>query len=245
MAVERARREDSSNAVLTTASCIGSRNLLHANARVLIIATRSAWDKEGLEAELDPQHRPHRVELETASSLKATASPVKQARQGALQTIDMLQCDPLLRQKQGQFEGNLICPWSWGVALTNITRKQIQSVLREDVSERVLPGRLLVCQDEMLDAAPESFEESLRAMLEYRFKRSLTLADLNHIRWHLYPEIRIDSLEIFPRQKAPERVSVPDVVKAMVIHKEQPARGLGDGHRVIHGVGAPWKGAIP
>lgn len=186
-----------------------------------------------------------KVELETTSGLKATANPVKQARDTALQTIDMLQCDPNLKQKQGQFEGNLICPWSWGVVLTNITRKQIQSVLPDDVSERVLPGRLLICQDEMLeDTDPESFHERLRAMFEYRFKRSLTRADLNRIRWHLYPEIRIDSLELFPRQEAPEQVSAPDVVKVMDIHQEQLARGLGDGHRVIHGVAGSGKTLI-
>ncbi len=185
------------------------------------------------------------VQLNTDSGLKATANPVKQAREGALQTIDMLQGDPHLRQKQGQFKGNLICPWSQGVVLTNITRKQIQSVMSDDASERVLPGRLLICQDEMLeDADPEVFQERLRAMFEYRFKKSLTLPDLNRIRWHLYPEIRIDSLELFPQEKAPERASVPDVVKVMDIHQEQLARGLGDGHRVIHGVAGSGKTLI-
>ena len=186
-----------------------------------------------------------RVELETASGLKATVNPVKQARESALQTIDMLQCDPNLKEKQGQYEGNLICPYSWGVVLTNITRKQIQSVVPDDVSEQVLPGRLLICKDEMLeDTERDAFQERLRGMFEYRFKKSLTLPDLNRIRWHLYPEIRIDNLELFPQQNAPGRVSVPEVVKVMDIHQEQLARGLGDGHRVIHGVAGSGKTLI-
>ena len=186
-----------------------------------------------------------RVELKTASGLKATVNPVKQARESALQTIDMLQCDPNLKEKQGQYKGKLICPYGYGAVLTNITRKQIQSVAPNDESERVLPGRLLICQDEMLeDTEPEEFQERLRGMFEYRFKKSLTLPDLNRIRWHLYPEIRIDNLELFPPQNAPGQVPVPDVVKVMDIHQEQLARGLGDGHRVIHGVAGSGKTLI-
>ena len=185
------------------------------------------------------------VELETASGLKATVNPIKQAREGALHTIDMLQCDPHLKEKQGQYKGKLICPYGYGVVLTNITRKQIQSVAPDDASERLLPGRLLICKDEMLEETdPEKFQERLRGMFEYRFKQPLTLPDLNRIRWHLYPEIRVDNLELFPQQKAPGRVSVPDVVKVMDIHQEQLARGLGDGHRVIHGVAGSGKTLI-
>ncbi len=185
------------------------------------------------------------VRLNTASGLKTMANPVKQARQYALQTINKLQDDPHLREKQGQFEGKLICPYAFGVVLTNITRKQIQSVVPDEVSAQVLPDHLLICHDEMLeDTDPTAFEKRLCDMFEYTFPRSLTLPDLNRIRWHLYPEIRIDSLELFPQQKAPEQVSVPDVVKVMDIHQEQLARGLGDGHRVIHGVAGSGKTLI-
>ncbi len=185
------------------------------------------------------------VRLNTDSGLKTMANPVKQARQYALQTINKLQDDPHLREKQGQFEGKLICPYAFGVVLTNITRKQIQSVVPDEVSAQVLPDHLLICQDEMLeDTDPAAFEKRLCDMFEYTFPRSLTLPDLNRIRWHLYPEIRIDSLELFPQQKAPEQVSVPDVVKVMDIHQEQLARGLGDGHRVIHGVAGSGKTLI-
>ncbi|MDE0354585.1 MAG: NERD domain-containing protein [Deltaproteobacteria bacterium] len=181
------------------------------------------------------------VELETAGSLKATVNPVKQARDGALQTIDMLQCDPHLTEKQGKHKGKLICPWGHGVVLTNITRKQIQSVAPDDVAERVLPGHLLICRDEMQDQTdPAEFEKRLSGMVPFAFDRALTLPDLNRIRWHLYPEIRIDNLELFPQETAGQD-SGPDVVKVMDIHQEQLARGLGDGHRVIHGVAGSGK----
>ncbi|MDE0035594.1 MAG: NERD domain-containing protein [Deltaproteobacteria bacterium] len=162
-----------------------------------------------------------RVELENAGGLQTKVNPLKQAHEGALQTRDMLQCDPHLKEKRGKYKGNLICPWGYGVVLTNITRKEIrESMVPDDGFERVLPGHLLICQDEMLeDTDPDKFQKRLWGMFKYRFKRPLTQSDLKRIRWHLYPEIRIDNLE-------------------------QLARGLGDGHRVIHGVAGSGKTLI-
>ena len=169
-------------------------------------------------------------------------NPVEQARQGAYQTVDMLRCDPELREKAGRFKGNLICPYGYGVVLTNITRKQIQSAVPDDVADRVLPGHLLICQDEMReDADPEAFQARLWAMFNYQFDRVLTLPELDRIRWHLYPEIRIDTLDLFP-QEAPD--AVPDIVRVMDIEQEQLARGLGEGHRVVHGVAGSGKTLI-
>ena len=185
-----------------------------------------------------------KVELLTASGLQAKVNPIEQARQGAYQTVDMLRCDPELRQKQGRFKGNLICPYGYGVVLTNISRKQIQAAVPDDVADRVLPGHLLICQDEMLeDTDPEAFQERLWGMFNYQFDRALTLPEVDRIRWHLYPEIRIDNLELFP-QDVPDAVSVPDIVKVMDIEQEQLARGLGEGHRVIHGVAGSGKTLI-
>ena len=185
-----------------------------------------------------------KVELLTANGLQAKVNPIEQARQGAYQTVDMLRCDPELREKQGRFKGNLICPYGYGVVLTNISRKQIQAAVPDDVTDRVLPGHLLICQDEMLeDTDPEAFQERLWGMFNYQFDRALTLPEVDRIRWHLYPEIRIDNLELFP-QDVPDAVSIPDIVKVMDIEQEQLARGLGEGHRVIHGVAGSGKTLI-
>ena len=186
----------------------------------------------------------YRVHLQTGNGLKMTANPVEQARQGAYQAINMLKSDPVLQEEQGRHQGNLICPYGYGAVLTNISRKQIQAAVPDDVAERVLPGHLLVCQDEMLEYTdPEAFQERLWGMFNYQFDRPLTLPEVDRIRWHLYPEIRIDNLELFP-QDEPESVSVPDIVKVMDIEQEQLARGLGEGHRVIHGVAGSGKTLI-
>ena len=65
------------------------------------------------------------VELETLDGPQTRVNPVEQARQGAYASIDMLRGDPQLREKRGKHEGSLICPYGYGVVLTNITRKVI------------------------------------------------------------------------------------------------------------------------
>ena len=195
------------------------------------------------------QHIDHQnVELLTSSGLQTKANPIEQARQGAYQTVDMLRCDPDLREKEGKFKGNLICPYGYGVVLPNITRKQIQNALPDDAAERALPGHLLICQDEMLETTgPEAFQERLWGMFNYRFDRPLTLPEVDRIRWHLYPEIRLDNLELFAPNETQDEfdsVSVPDIVKVMDIEQEQLARSLGEGHRVIHGVAGSGKTLI-
>ena len=216
--------------------------ILHPRRGLLFLEVK-AWRLRSIQR-IDHQ----KVELLTASDLQTKVNPIEQARQGAYQTVDMLRCDPDLREKQGKFKGNLICPYGYGVVLTNISRKQIEAAVPDDVAERVLPGHLLICQDEMLeDTDPEAFQERLWGMFNYQFDRVLTLPEVDRIRWHLYPEIRIDNLELFPPPEAPdepESVSVPDIVKVMDIQQEQLARGLGEGHRVIHGVAGSGKTLI-
>lgn len=193
---------------------------------------------------------PMKVELLAASGgLQTRDNPLEQARQGAYQTVDMLRCDPELREKQGRYKGNLICPYGYGVVLTNISRRQIQAALQDDTAGQVLPGHLLICQDEMLEHTdPEAFQERLWGMFNYQFDRPLTLPEVNRIRWHLFPEIRIDNLELFPHNEQNETqdapTSIPDIVKVMDIEQEQLARGLGGGHRVIHGVAGSGKTLI-
>ena len=216
--------------------------ILHPRRGLLFLEVKD-WRLRSIQS-IDHQ----KVELLTASGLQTKVNPIEQARQGAYQTVDMLRCDPDLREKQGKFKGNLICPYGYGVVLTNISRKQIEAAVPDDVAERVLPGHLLICQDEMLeDTDPEAFQERLWGMFNYQFDRVLTLPEVDRIRWHLYPEIRIDNLELFPPPEAPdepESVSVPDIVKVMDIQQEQLARGLGEGHRVIHGVAGSGKTLI-
>ena len=174
---------------------------------------------------------------------KTVASPLEQARQIAIELVDQLKEDAQLRQGEGPYQGNLAFPWGYGVVLANLTRKQWNELLTEEEQERVLPGRRVICQDEMYETVdPMAFQERLWGMFEHRFGSPLSFPQIERVRWHLFPEVRIEErrqTELFEKEE-----ETPDLIKVLDLQQEQLARNLGGGHRVIHGVAGSGKTLI-
>lgn len=189
------------------------------------------------------------VELLTSTGLKTVTNPLEQARQCAYKLVQQLQRDPQLIQYGSKHRGKLVFPYGYGVVLTNITRKQFAAT---DLHE-VLPWNRTLCKDEMQENTdPEDFQQCLWNMFDYRFSQPLSVPQLDRIRWHIFPEIRINGQgdlfaapatdEPAPAQQAGSLL--PDILKVMDIQQEQLARSLGNGHRVIHGVAGSGKTLI-
>jgi len=182
----------------------------------------------------------------TANGLKSVGNPLEQVRQCAYQLVDRLQADPQLVHATGRYKGNLVFPYGYGVVLSNITRKQFEST---NLGE-VLPAHQTICKDEMVESVDsEVFQERLWNMFNFQFRTPLTLPQIDRIRWHLFPEVRIntgDQASLFPDE--PDEAGVdqllPDIVKVMDMQQELLARSLGEGHRVIHGVAGSGKTLI-
>jgi hypothetical protein len=190
------------------------------------------------------------VSLLTSNGLVTKPHPLDQARQYAYVVVDMLSRDQQLCHTSGGYKGNLIMPYGWGVVFTNITRKQIEKAIPDDKREGLLPDHLMIYKDEMTESVdPERFQEQLWGMFNYHFGGRLSMPQIDRVRWHLFPEIRIDDDQgdLFGQdeENAPsmER-TLPDIIKIMDIQQEQLARSLGEGHRVIHGVAGSGKTLI-
>ena len=106
-----------------------------------------------------------------------------------------------------------------------------------------IPSHLVICKDEMFESADvEFFQKRLWDMFPYKFNRQLSLPQINRIRWHMFPEIRIQTQpDMFDDSKD---MDIPDMLRVMDIQQEQLARSLGEGHRVIHGVAGSGKTLI-
>ncbi|MDR2165400.1 MAG: NERD domain-containing protein [Zoogloeaceae bacterium] len=190
------------------------------------------------------------VTLLTGRGLVSEMHPLEQARQYTYKVLDMLSRDPQLCHQTGHHRGKLVMPYGWGVVLTNITRKQIVQAMPEESREILLPDHLMIYKGEFSgEIDPEDFQERLWNMFTYQFGQQLSLPQVDRIRWHLFPEIRID----VPRQAdifLPSHVTdnpqemLPDVIRIMDIKQEKTARNLGGGHRVIHGVAGSGKTMI-
>ncbi|MDX2505494.1 MAG: 3'-5' exonuclease, partial [Gammaproteobacteria bacterium] len=190
-----------------------------------------------------------RVELLTNNGRVTVANPIEQARQCAYQVVNMLSKDSELVAQSGDHKGKLKFPYGYGVVFPNITQIQLNKALTAE-GMHVLPDHLVLCKDEMTESADaEEFQENLWSMFNYTFSQKLSLPEIERIRWHLFPELRIEGtqgdlfieLEDDDREVQP---SIPEIIKVMDLQQEQTARNLGVGHRVIHGVAGSGKTMI-
>lgn len=182
-------------------------------------------------------------ELLTSSGLKTVASPLQQARQCTYKLLESLERDPQLINQDGEHKGKLIMPYGFGVVFTGITREQFET---NDLGE-VIPAHLTICKDEMTESVDvEAFQKRLWDMFNFQFNRVLTQPQIDRVRWHMFPEIRMQpqpQLEL-PYQEKQTDPNIPDIIKVMDLEQEKLARGLGSGHRVIHGVAGSGKTMI-
>jgi hypothetical protein len=189
------------------------------------------------------------VEIHTPQGgLKTVANPIEQARQYCMTVVNKLAADPQLQHLDGAHQGKLCFPFAYAAVFTNISRRQIDEVMTEEEQELVLPPRLVLYQDEMTESTPpDHFQERLWQMFHYRFGQPLSLPQIERVRWHLFPEIRITSVQqdFFSDNSSHSAAeTLPDIVRVMDMQQEQLARSLGDGHRVIHGVAGSGKTLI-
>ena len=185
-----------------------------------------------------------RADILVHGELKRESNPLEQARQYMFVIKERLERDPQLVFPSGSWKGKTFVPYGHGVVFPNISRKQFDAA---GIGE-VIPPHLVICQDEMTESADaEAFQERLWQMFPYKFKMPLTLPQIDRIRWHMFPEIRIAAqagLFDEPDEPGQQSIELPDVLRVMDIQQEQLARSLGEGHRVIHGVAGSGKTLI-
>ena len=174
------------------------------------------------------------------SGPKTVINPLEQARQYAQTVVNALQRDKQLIQAEGPHAGKLAFPWSYGVVLTNITRKQFEAA---ELQHAIEPHRVL-CQDEMLESVDaEDLQSRLWDMFPYGMRGALSLPQIDRVRWIMFPQVRVQSTgDLFDDTDAD--APLPDIMRVMDIQQEQLARSLGEGHRVIHGVAGSGKTMI-
>lgn len=185
---------------------------------------------------------------------KKQSNPLEQARQYLMPLVNNLATDPLLAYAEGhRQQGKLCFAYGYGAVLSNITRQQFDQT---DLGEVINPDRV-ICQDEMRESVEaEAFQTRLWNCFPYYFEDVLSLPQIDRIRWHIFPDIRVTQGTLFPAtelgessdeplfEEPPEDVCVPSIVQVMDVEQEKLSRRMGEGHRVIHGVAGSGKTMI-
>jgi Nuclease-related domain/UvrD-like helicase C-terminal domain/AAA domain len=182
------------------------------------------------------------VELITPRGRVTQAHPLRQARDYAMELVDLMQRDPALVHAGGSFNGRLLFPYGWGVVLSNLRRADVTAT---DFDELFAPSRTLMRDDLDEQVGVEVFQRRLWGMFTVNYPHTLTLPQRDRVRWHLFPEVRLQTQASFDLE--PERSALPalpDLMQVMDLQQEQIARTLGEGHRVIHGAAGSGKTMI-
>lgn len=211
--------------------------VLHPGRGLLVLEVKD-WRLDGIQR-IDRQ----RVTLLGQRGVQEVVNPLEQARVYAQSLANLLRRDPALIAPAGHAHaGQLLLPWGYGVVLANISRRQFEA---SDLGEVLAPDRV-ICQDEMTEAVdPEAFQSRLWGMFTVRFPGLLSLPQIDRVRWHLFPEIRVaGQADLFSGDQVDDPDALPDLLQLMDLQQEQLARSLGEGHRIIHGVAGSGKTMI-
>jgi len=220
---------------------IGARNqhpdfIVFHPARGLLVLEVKDW-RLGTLVSIDKQQ----AVIVTDAGSKQVMNPLEQARQYLYAVTHKLEGDPMLTWPSGSLKGKFFFPYGCGVVLSNITRKQFD----DGALGEVLPGHLVICQDEMTESVDdEAFQARLWSMFPIKFKMKLSLPQIDRVRWHMFPEVRIGVQADLFDEHGQISTEIPDLIRVMDLQQEQLARSLGDGHRVIHGVAGSGKTLI-
>jgi len=151
-----------------------------------------------------------------------------------------MKADPALVHASGPFAGRLLFPYGWGVVLASMRQADVAG---SDFDELFPPARTLL-RDDLDDTVPTAtFQHRLWGMFTVSYPHTLSLPQRDRIRWHLFPEIRLQpqaTLDFGPAAAA-AAPALPDLLQVMDLQQEQVARTLGEGHRVIHGAAGSGK----
>ncbi|MEC1698313.1 3'-5' exonuclease [Schinkia azotoformans] len=175
-----------------------------------------------------------------------TKSPLKQARDNMFHIVDALKKDRNLVHLEGKYQFQLKFPYGFGTVFTRLYQKDFI----ENGLYSVVEPSLCLTRDE-IDPEKEAFsEENLiekitnMFVVPYRLRTPLSKEEIDAIRYHLFPEVRI-SAEF--KQPVPYQdqllLSLHDI-KAMDLLQENLAKQIGDKNRLIRGVAGSGKTLI-
>lgn len=182
-----------------------------------------------------------RVVLDRNGERITATNPLRQARDYTLELVDVMQRDRALVHNAGPFSGKLLFPHGHGAVFSNIRAGEVQGT---DFGAVFADHRTLLRDDLDETVAPEAFQRRLWGLFTVHYPYTLSLPQRDRVRWHLFPEVRLQAQATLDFEGASAGPPLPDLLQVMDLQQEQIARTLGEGHRVIHGAAGSGKTMI-
>ncbi|MGJ7922920.1 3'-5' exonuclease [Neobacillus sp. LXY-4] len=184
--------------------------------------------------------------ITTSGDQAVIKSPMKQARENVFHVVDVLKKDKNLVQLDGKYKFNLKFPYGYGVVFTRMYNKDFI----ENSLYSVIEPSLCLTRDE-IDPDKELFSEEILMekilnmfIVPFRLREPLSIEDINAIRYHLFPEVRISAEFKAPVPYQDQLLLSLHDIKTMDLHQENMAKQIGDKNRLIRGVAGSGKTII-
>lgn len=182
--------------------------------------------------------------LLTASGEHATVqSPAKQARDYTFQIMNTLKKDKQLIQSEGKYKHQLKFPCGFGTVFTRLHQKDfielgLYSIIEPSLSfarDEIDPDQAAFSEENLFEKLSNMF------IVPFRLREPLTKEEINHIRYHLFPEIRISAEYKQPVPYQDQLLLSLHDIQTMDLHQENLAKQIGDKNRLIRGVAGSGK----
>ncbi|MBX7224376.1 MAG: AAA family ATPase [Blastocatellia bacterium] len=191
---------------------------------------------------------PTRVLLATPNGEKAVVHPLQQARRYAHGLVAALETDSVLVHPDGEYQGRLVIPFGYGVVWTNLKKAEFGPTFGGFLE----PAHMIFRDSLTPSMEPETLRELLAGLFHQRFAFRLSPTQIDRLRWHVFPEIRLDRRPFAKVQPVPpasfQQPTLPGtelddatVLAVMDYEQERLAKSLGDGHRLVRGVAGSGK----
>lgn len=184
--------------------------------------------------------------VSTSGDQAVIKSPMKQARDNMFHVVDVLKKDKNLIQLDGKYKFQLKFPYGHGVVFTRMFSKDFV----QEGLYTVIEPHLCLTRDE-IDPEKEGFSEEILMekilimfVVPFRLREPLSLEDINAIRYHLFPEVRISAEFKAPVPYQDQLLLSLHDIKTMDLHQENLAKQIGDKNRLIRGVAGSGKTII-
>lgn len=161
--------------------------------------------------------------------------PLRQAREYTFNLIKKLESEPRLQEMVGGI-GRFKLKYAYGVVLTRINSVYYYESGLDDV----IPDNLVFREEEITDSNDDlkgHLYEKISGMFRYKPHVPMTEEDINTIRYHLFPEVRLGNVKAYSEENLRKMRSLP----VMDLYQETLAKQMGNGHRLIKGVAGSGK----
>ena len=211
--------------------------ILHPRRGLLVLEVKD-WKRQTI---LDAN--PMLVQLRTDAGPVHSTHPVAQAREYVLDLMHQVQKIPQLVHAQGRHLGKPVLPFGWGAVLSHIKRNDVGA---DPSFNAVFEAHKVLLADDLAEGEDDAmaFQQKLWGMFNVAWETQLTLPQMNMMRGLLFPELRMGVQQQLPLASSPSKLVVQDLLQVMDMQQEAVARGLGEGHRVIHGPAGSGKTMI-